>query len=50
MNSFREHLEYSAGVGVRYKLPAVSIGIDVAKAISRSDLSPRLHLNIQPTF
>ena len=50
VNSFREHLEYSAGVGVRYKLPAVSIGLDVAKAISRSDLSPRLHLNIQPTF
>jgi len=50
MNSFREHLEYSAGIGFRYKLPAVSIGLDVAKAISRSDLSPRLHLNIQPTF
>ena len=50
MNSFTEHLEYSAGVGIRYKLPAVSIGVDVAKAISRSDLGPRLHLNIQPTF
>jgi translocation and assembly module TamA len=50
MNSWRDHLEYSAGVGFRYKLPAVSIGLDVAKAISRSDLSPRLHLNIQPTF
>ena len=50
MNSFSVPLEYSAGLGVRFKLPAVSIGVDVAKALSRTDLGPRLHLNIQPVF
>ena len=50
MNSFTDRLEYSAGVGVRFKLPAVSIGVDIAQALSRTDLGPRLHLNIQPVF
>jgi len=50
MNSFNVPLEYSAGVGLRYKLPAISIGVDVAQALSRTDLGPRLHLNIQPIF
>ncbi len=50
MNSFGTPLEYSAGLGVRFKLPAVSIGVDVAQALSRTDLGPRLHLNIQPVF
>ncbi len=50
MNSFTDPLEYSAGVGVRFKLPAVSIGVDIAQALSRTDLGPRLHLNIQPVF
>ena len=50
MNSFTVPLEYSAGVGLRFKLPAISLGLDVAKALSRPDLGPRLHLNIQPVF
>ncbi|MBS0613785.1 MAG: BamA/TamA family outer membrane protein [Proteobacteria bacterium] len=50
MNSFNVPLEYSAGVGLRFKLPAISIGVDVAQALSRTDLGPRLHLNIQPIF
>lgn len=50
MNSFTDPLEYAAGVGLRFKLPAVSIGLDIAQALSRTDLGPRLHLNIQPIF
>ncbi len=50
MNSLTDPLEYSAGIGVRFKLPAVSFGLDIAQALSRTDLAPRLHLNIQPVF
>jgi translocation and assembly module TamA len=46
-NSFRDPLEYAAGVGVRYRLPGVSIGLDVAKPLSTSG-NLRLHLNISP--
>lgn len=50
MNSFNVPLEYAAGLGLRFRLPAISIGVDVAQALSRTDLGPRLHLNIQPIF
>ena len=46
-NRFGDPLEYSAGIGLRYRLPVVSIGLDVAQPLSRSG-SPRLHLNISP--
>jgi translocation and assembly module TamA len=49
LNSFKDPLEYSAGIGVRYKLPFVSIGLDVAQPLSTS-ASPRLHLNISPVY
>jgi translocation and assembly module TamA len=39
-------LEYSAGVGVRWKLPMLMIGVDIAQALSEPDLKPRFHLNI----
>jgi translocation and assembly module TamA len=48
-NRFGAPLEYSAGVGIRYKLPFVSFGLDVAQPLSQSG-SPRLHLNIAPVF
>jgi translocation and assembly module TamA len=48
-NSFKDPLEYAAGVGIRYRLPVVSIGLDVAKPLS-SDGNIRLHLNITPTL
>jgi translocation and assembly module TamA len=48
VNEFGDRLEYSAGVGLRYRLPFLSIGLDVAKSISESDKSPRLHLNFTP--
>jgi outer membrane translocation and assembly module TamA len=34
------------GVGVRWKLPMLLIGLDVAQALSETGKSPRLHLNI----
>jgi translocation and assembly module TamA len=46
-NSLHDSLEYAAGVGLRYRLPGVSIGIDVAKPLS-SKGGIRLHLNISP--
>jgi translocation and assembly module TamA len=46
-NKFGDSLEYSAGVGVRYRLPVVSLGLDIAQPLSRSG-KPRLHLNISP--
>jgi translocation and assembly module TamA len=49
-NDFGDPLEYSAGIGVRYRLPFLSVGIDVAQSISEPDRSPRLHLNFSPEF
>ena len=48
-NHFGDPLEYSAGIGVRYKLPFVGVGIDIAQPLSRTG-SPRLHLNVTPVF
>ena len=48
VNSFGDRLEYSAGVGLRYRLPFLSIGLDVAQSISEPDRGPRLHLNFTP--
>jgi len=45
-NNWSTPLEYSAGIGIRWKLPMLMIGVDVAQALSESDLNPRLHLNI----
>ncbi len=46
-NKWGDRLEYAAGIGVRYRLPVVSIGLDVAKPLSTSG-NYRLHLNITP--
>jgi len=45
-NDWSTPLEYSVGVGVRWKLPMLLIGLDVAQALSEPDTKPRLHLNI----
>jgi translocation and assembly module TamA len=49
-NTFGDPLEYSAGVGIRYRLPFLSIGLDVAQSISDTSRSPRLHINFTPEF
>jgi translocation and assembly module TamA len=46
-NKFGDPLEYSVGVGIRYRLPVVSLGIDIAQPLSTGG-GPRLHLNISP--
>jgi len=50
-------IAWSAGVGLRWKLPFLSIGIDVAQAVSDPTRAPgaprrgpRFHLNIAPVF
>jgi translocation and assembly module TamA len=45
-NDWDTPLEYSVGVGLRWKLPMLLIGVDVAQALSEPDKRPRLHLNI----
>ena len=47
-NRFGDPLQYSAGVGIRYRLPFVMVGLDVAKSISEPGRSPRFHLNFTP--
>ena len=46
-NQFGDPMEYSVGVGIRYRLPVVALGLDVAQPLSTND-SPRIHLNISP--
>jgi translocation and assembly module TamA len=47
-DDFHVPLEYAVGVGVRYRLPGVALGIDVAKPLSEPNSKLRLHLNISP--
>jgi translocation and assembly module TamA len=52
-DNFGDPLMYSVGLGFRLRLPVVSVGIDVAQALTipPGDVdrpSPRLHLNFSP--
>jgi translocation and assembly module TamA len=47
-DNFTDPLEFSTGIGLRYRLPGVSIGIDFAKPLSERNSKIRLHLNIAP--
>ena len=52
-DNFDDPLMYSVGIGVRLRLPVVSVGIDVAQALttpagSNEPPGPRLHLNFSP--
>jgi translocation and assembly module TamA len=49
-NTFGDPLEYSVGVGLRYRLPFLSVGLDVAQSVSESGRDPRLHVNFTPEF
>jgi translocation and assembly module TamA len=53
VNQFDDPLMYSVGIGFRLRLPVVSVGIDVAQALTTppGELDrpgPRLHLNFSP--
>jgi translocation and assembly module TamA len=45
---FGDPLEYSAGFGIRWRLPVVTMGIDIAQPLSEPGASPRLHINFSP--
>jgi translocation and assembly module TamA len=45
---FGDPLEYSAGLGIRWRLPVVTMGIDIAQPLSEPGASPRLHINFSP--
>jgi translocation and assembly module TamA len=52
-DTFGDPLMYSVGIGVRLRLPVVSVGIDIAQALttpagSTDRPGPRLHLNFSP--
>ena len=40
-------IEYSVGMGLRWRLPVVTFGIDIAQPLSRN-AGPRLHVNFSP--
>jgi translocation and assembly module TamA len=57
VDRFGDPLAWSAGLGVRWKLPFISIGLDIAQAVhdptrgpGEKRRGPRLHLNIAPVF
>jgi translocation and assembly module TamA len=43
-------LQYSVGMGLRYRIAVASFGIDVAQALSQSGRNPRFHLYISTQF
>ncbi|MED5510548.1 MAG: BamA/TamA family outer membrane protein, partial [Pseudomonadota bacterium] len=47
-NSFSDPIEYSVGVGVRWRSPVGLIRVDLAKALSDTDESIALHIVIGP--
>lgn len=47
---FGDPLEYSVGVGLRWRVKVVTLGLDIAQPLSEPGSSPRLHINIIPQF
>jgi translocation and assembly module TamA len=45
---FGTKLFYSAGVGIRFRTPVLTLGIDVAQPINSPGSGPRLHINFSP--
>ena len=45
---FGTHLYFSAGIGLRVRLPVMTVGIDVAQALNMPGAGPRLHINFSP--
>ena len=42
---FGDPLEYAVGFGVRYRLPVLTVGIDIAQPLSRPGAGPRLNID-----
>jgi translocation and assembly module TamA len=47
---FGDELEYSVGIGLRWRVKVVTLGLDIAQPLSEPGSSPRLHINIIPQF
>ena len=45
---FGTKLFYSAGVGLRFRTPVLTLGIDIAQPINNPGAGPRLHINFSP--
>ena len=45
---FGTMLYYSFGVGLRVRLPVMTVGIDVAQPLNMPGAGPRLHINFSP--
>jgi translocation and assembly module TamA len=45
---FGTKLYYSAGVGIRFRTPVLTLGIDVAQPLNSPGAGPRLHINFSP--
>jgi translocation and assembly module TamA len=45
---FGTKLYYSAGVGLRFRTPVLTLGIDVAQPLNNRGAGPRLHINFSP--
>ena len=45
---FGSQLYYSFGVGVRVRLPVMTVGVDVAQPLNMPGAGPRLHINFSP--
>ncbi len=48
IDSFSDPLEYSVGVGARWRSPLGLIGLDIAQPLSEDGRGLRLHLSIRP--
>ena len=46
--AYPHFLEYAVGVGLRWRLPVLTFGIDVAEPISRPGAGPRFDINFSP--
>lgn len=49
-NDFGDPLEYSVGLGVRYRVTVASFGVDLAQPLSEPGRGPKLHLYISTLF
>ena len=46
--AYPRSMEYSVGIGLRYRLPVATFGIDVAEPISRPGAGPRVNIDFSP--
>ncbi|HEX3836001.1 MAG TPA: BamA/TamA family outer membrane protein [Steroidobacteraceae bacterium] len=46
--AYPHFMEYSVGVGLRWRLPVLTFGVDVAEPISRPGAGPRFDINFSP--